>query len=339
MANTPLVPLEDNMGAEMRTINLAANATTGRPADALGQFAAQPFLSPKYARHRQNRNHEFEDTMARMFIKVAPDLYEQFLASLDDAETRAIAEVLAGDDVKQGGHGYIDFLLQNANHNFEEKFQVAETLADSYVAFFFGHAPPMFQYSGTLFNSYQDDWTMRMFRIFRDLARGTQLARRGLILRLKYDSMIVAGAMTNFQWTTTAGAQTYTPFSFNLLVKSIHVIYGGMSPPTRFDRQQAFTPANFQLVGAGVGERAATQTYLGSPPGLPAGLRNEEQLDYGQSVPDETGTSYAKPLLYEEVLGIEGYTANTQTPEGESGSSEIDPNVIQGESGGASGSF
>ena len=272
MANTPLVPIANSPAvSKMREINLR-NVQTGRPTDALGVFAAQPFMSPKYARHRPNRNHEYEDTMARMFIKVAPDLYEKFLASLDDADTRQIATVLAGDDNTQGGHGYIDFLLQSANHGFEEKFQITETLSDSYVAFFFGHAPPIFQYQGILLNTYQDDWTMRMFRIFRDLGRGTQLAKRNLVLRLKYDSMIVTGAMTNFNWSLTAGQQTANSFAFNLLVKSIHVIYGGLAPPTRFEREESFTPQGFQLVGAGVGDTAASQTYIGSPPGLPAGV-------------------------------------------------------------------
>ncbi len=309
MANTPRVPIISSPAlSAMREINLR-NAQNGRPTDALGTFASQPFLSPKYARHRQNRNHEYEETMARMFIKVAPDLYKKFLASIDDSETRKVAKVLAGDDVKQGGHGYIDFFMQNASHAFEEKFQVAETLSDSYVAFFFGHAPPMFQYQGTVFNSYQDDWTMRMFRIFRDLARGTQLARRNLILRLKYDSMIVSGAMTNFQWSLSAAAQTYCPFSFNLLVKSIHVIYGGLGSPTRFRREESFTPANFQLDGSGVGDSAAAQTYIGSPPVTPpgafvseAGHGTTDQAEWeryeelhGPLSSDPTGTQYSEP--------------------------------------------
>jgi len=305
MANTPLVPISSSpIVGKMKEINLR-NVVSGRPTDALGVFAAQPFMSPKYARHRPNRNHEYEDTMARMFIKVAPDLYKQFLASLDDAETRQIAEVLAGDDNKQGGHGYIDFLLQNANHGFEERFQVAETLSDSYVAFFFGHAPPIFQYQGTLLNTYQDDWTMRMFRIFRDLGRGTQLAKHNLVLRIKYDSMIVTGAMTNFNWSLSAGMQMSSPFSFNLLVKSIQIIYGGLTPPTRFEKEESFTPQGFQLVGAGVGDTAASQTYIGSPPGLPAGVKSEEVLGYGSTnETDPTGTKYTEPEKWEQDLGI-----------------------------------
>ncbi len=304
MANTPQIPLTPELTASMVELNTYQNARNGRPTDALGVFASQPFMSPKYARHRTQRNHEFEDSMARMFIKVAPDLYEKFIASLADSDTQEIAQVLAGDEVKQGGNGYIDFLLQSAQHGFEEKFQVSETLADSYVAFFFGHAPPVFRYQGTLMNTYQDDWTMRMFRIFRDLGRGTQLAKHNQILRLKYDSMIVSGAMTGFNWTLNAGQEMACPFSFSLLVKSIHVIYGGMAPPTRFEREDSFTPQGFQLEGSGVGDDAASQTYIGTPPGLPAGVTSEEQLNFGATQTDATGTTYTEPEQFEVDLGI-----------------------------------
>ena len=223
-----------------------------------------------------------------MFIKVDPDLYKSFLTSINDLDTRKVAKVLGGDDINKGGHGYIDFLLQNATHSFSEKVQVSETLSDSYVAFFFGHSPPVFQYSGTVLNTYQDDWTMLMFRIFRDLARGTQMARRNLILRLKYDSMIVSGVMTEFQWILTAGAEMSVPFSFSLLVKDIQVLYGGMSPPTRYAREGHFTPKGFQLSGEGVGESVASQSWMGRPPGTPAGASNEEQVFFGTS---EAGTA------------------------------------------------
>ena len=250
MANTPRVPIRDAGIADQMQNRELENAREGRPRLATGVFAAQPFMSPKYARHRTNRRHEFEDTMARMFIKVNPKLYDKFLRSIKDKDTREVAKVLGGDDINKGGHGYIDFLLQNATHSFSEKVQVSETLSDSYVAFFYGHSPPTFQYNGTVLNTYQDDWAMRMFRIFRDLTRGTQMARRKLVLRLKYDSMIVTGVMTNFQWSVTAGAEMSVPFSFNLLVKDIQVLYGGMSPPTAFEGEGAFTPEDFRRPGA-----------------------------------------------------------------------------------------
>jgi hypothetical protein len=260
-------------------------------------------MSPKYAKHKAGRNHEFEDTMARMFIQVPPDLYDKFLASLEDPETARIAKILTGDDINKGGKGYLDFFLQNATHQFNEKVQVVETLSDNYVAFFFGHKAPVFSYQGTLMNTYQDDWTMRMFRIFRDLGRGTQLAKRGFLLRMRYDSMIVSGAMVNFQWSLQAGQELACPFSFNLLVKNIQIIYGGLTDPTDLIHEKHFAPEGFHLQDSSAGDGAASQTYVGSAPGLPTGVSEAEvEGGYGTTESDATGTSYTEPEKWEQNL-------------------------------------
>lgn len=244
------------------------NIATGRDSRAKGVHSCFPMATAKSARWIQGRHHENEDTMARMFIKVPPKTYEKFIASLSDPDTQMIARYLTGDDVKQGGTGYLDFFLAAANHQFSEKYQVTEVLSDNYVAFFFGHAAPIFQYQGYLMNTYQDDWTMRMFRIFRDLGRGTQLAKRGQLLRLRYDSMIVSGAMTDFRWTLTAGQETYCEFSFGLLVKSVSIIYGGLTTPTKVS--DSFAPEGFVLEDTSGGP---SRTYVGgASDAAPAGV-------------------------------------------------------------------
>ena len=143
MANSPQIPLAPEIIAAQRQITSFRNTITGRDSDATGVHSSWPFMTPKYMKHRPDRHHEFEETMSRMFIQVAPDMYKKFLASLPDEETRSIAKVLTGDNVKQGGVGYIDFFLQNVNHSIQEKVQIVETLSDSYVAFFFGHRAPV----------------------------------------------------------------------------------------------------------------------------------------------------------------------------------------------------
>ncbi len=257
---------------EMISIN-QENGQTGRDRKALGTFAAQPFYSPKYARHKADRHHEFEDTMARMYIQVPKSLYTNFLKSLPTGELAAIAKVLTGTGGKTGGYGYIDFLLQRAHHALNDKYQVVETLSDSYVAFFFGMQAPVFNYSGILYNTFQDDWAMRMFRIFNEFGRGTQLARRGFVMRLRYDSMIVNGAMTNFEWDLTADSETGVPFSFNLLVKSIQVISTGLTDPTNL-RDLGFNQFEPESAGslfvAGSGE--AAKSLIGGAPVKPPGI-------------------------------------------------------------------
>ncbi len=203
---------------------IGQNIQKGRSSASQGQFSNWPMATDKFLRHVSDRHHEFEDTMARMYLQVTPGFWDQFLEDLPDEQTRNIARVLASDGEGNGGFGYIDFILGSANHAFTEKMQVSETLADNYVAFFFCQAPPVFAYSGTVYNTLQDNWTPAMIRIFMNLGRGTALARRGLIFYLKYSDMIVGGAMTNLNWSLTSVRESAVQFSFQFLVKKIYLL-------------------------------------------------------------------------------------------------------------------
>jgi hypothetical protein len=191
----------------------------------IGVFGEMPGSTPKYARNRGTEQ-DFRETMARMFIQIGPNEYTKFVNSVPE-ESRALASVLAGPGGtpgRKGGAGYIDFLLQSAQHGLQEKFDVTEVLSDNYVAYFFGQQAPTFAYSANLINSYQDDQAMNMLRIYRDMGRGSQLARRSKLVRLRYDSLIVAGVMTNLQWNLAAENEMVVPASWNLLVKSLTLL-------------------------------------------------------------------------------------------------------------------
>jgi len=196
-----------------------------------------PRSTPKYVRYFPQLNHEFTATTARMYIQVASqNAYDALLQEQDNQAVKAIASVLAGgtdkDGAPLGGYGYIDFLLQQANHSLNEKYQVVETLSDNYVAFFFGQSAPIFQYSGSLMNTFQDDWAINMLRLYQSLGRGSQLARRGVLFYLRYDSIAVSGSLLNLNWSLTGDVEIVVPFSFNMLVRKIHFLYGGLEPPT-----------------------------------------------------------------------------------------------------------
>jgi len=269
MTYAPNVPVHNSpIIAVNAELNARNNAVTGRDVHANGVFGSYPGATPKYARHLLNRKNDNMDTMARMFIQIPPQEYDRFIKSLGDTEMQRIAKVLTGDNVNKGGKGYFDFLLQNVVHSLSERMQVVETLADNYVSFFFGASPPVWQYSGTLYNTYQDDWTMRMFRIYNQLARGTALARRKYLLQIKYDSLLVTGAMTNFSFTLTSGREMATSFNFTLLVKSAVVLYGGLNPPTTLPKDTHFLP---QDAMAEVGVSSATSVVACN--NVPAGVQ------------------------------------------------------------------
>lgn len=193
-----------------------------------GIFAEVPASTPKYAKQLGEERNDFREQMARLFIQV-PN-YEAFVKEFDpDDPTQQIAKVIGGTVSKDGstatdaseGHGYVDFLLQNVQHNFQEKSQVVELLADEHVAYFFGQAAPVFSYAGTAINTKQDDQAINMLRLYRDLGRGSMLAKRTTLVSIRYDGMIVSGAMTNLSLGLNAEMEMAVPFSFNLLVKQV----------------------------------------------------------------------------------------------------------------------
>jgi len=326
---TAIVPLDRSVLLPVWQDAVLVNRREGRDPMSIGTFSSFPTFTEKWSRHTARKG-DYTDTMARMFIRIPPGSYDKFLAELDDPDTRTIATYLTGDDAGKGGVGYLDFILQQVNHQFNEKVQVCETLSDNYVAFFFGSQAPMFTYTGTLYNTYQDDWTMRMLRIFRDLARGTQLARRGLVLYLKYDSLIVQGAMVDFRYALQAGREMSVKFDFSLLVKSVNIIYGAEGLPTDLVNEKHFAPEGYHTDDSGANNAAATNTYVDSPAGGPEGVSEDEPVVSQTENYDPTGggTTYMPDALDPE---------QTNQPPGPPSGTETVPSWDQGESQNAQG--
>ena len=199
---------------------------TASPGAQKGVFADFPGVTPKYAKNDNvagnARDAEYRDTMARLFLDLPASLWKQFRDSLPNDGSREIADVLAvrrdQDGTAIAGAGYIDFLLQNVQHNLQEKAHIVDVLADNFVVFYFGQQPPVWSFSGTFMNTWQDDWLIRFLKMYRNITRGTQLARRNTLVRIRYDSLILSGTMMNLQWQLNAANETAVPFSFNFLV-------------------------------------------------------------------------------------------------------------------------
>jgi hypothetical protein len=196
-----------------------------------GVFGSNPLMSPKYSKFAP-RDAEFRDTLARLYIAlpISGDptrdavVRQQYLDSLPkDGATQALANVLL-NSAEGNGPGFIDFFLTAANEPFQEIMQVDKVLADDYVAFFYGQQPPVFQYSGTLLNSMQDDQRSGFAKAYQLMLRGTQLARRGALARLRYDSVIVTGVMVAQQQQLNADNELAVPFSFSFLVKEYVIL-------------------------------------------------------------------------------------------------------------------
>lgn len=226
-------------------------AYTGTPFDPeqerspWGQYGREPGMSPKYTRATGGREHDFVESLARLYVPVpAGRTRRQMIDSVvaeSDPEAAPLVEAVTGN-------GYVDFQLTAATHTFSEKMDVTETLADNYVAYFFGQNAPTFNYQGFLVNSIQDDQVAKMYLLYRDLLRGVQLARKKTLVRLRYDGMIVSGAFFGLSWTLTSDNEVYVPFSFNLLVKKITLLPRPAEAGVT-SLEEGFTPEGVETLG------------------------------------------------------------------------------------------
>lgn len=227
-----------------------------------GVFAEYPFSTPKYGRKNGLRDNEFKDTLARFYISLAgggangSEAIKAYVESVPP-EARSLAQVLVGSKSASGGTGFIDFFLTQVNETFSEVAQVEKTLSDNYVAFFFGSEPPVFQYSGILLNSIQDDQRIGMAMAYQHLIRGTQLARRGALLRVRYDDVIVSGSVMNMSQVLNAENELAVPFNFSLLVKEYLIIKVPTKVTTKVTSAFAL-PADLNDIGRASNIRSKT---------------------------------------------------------------------------------
>lgn len=188
--------------------------------------------TPKYAVNAGPREEAQKGSLARMFIRVDQEEYPLFRESVGDTNARQfLVERIAGDPVnpRRTGNtiidsGYMDFFLTNVQQGLQEKYQVTETLADNYVSYFFGQTAPIWSFSGMLLNTVQDDQVVNFYRLYLHLLRGSQLAKRQKIISLKYDSFIIAGALTNVNTTLMGEREVVVPFQFQMLIKRIDIV-------------------------------------------------------------------------------------------------------------------
>lgn len=196
--------------------------------------------TPKYAINNGYRQ-DFRNTLARMMVRVDRSELQQFRASISDPHVREqLFNRIAGDptssirDQTASSNGYLDFLITQVTHQLQEKIQVEEVLSDNYVAYTFGQKAPVWTYQGYVLNTVQDDQASNFFRLYIEILRASQLARRQKSINLTYDSFIVNGIMMDLNMSLSGQMEQAYTLSFNLLVKRVSIInYTANWVPTR----------------------------------------------------------------------------------------------------------
>lgn len=189
------------------------------PRHGRGVYASHPAQTPKY--HTGN-NTESVRRQARMIIQF-PDR-ETFAKYRQKVPERArpLLEVLSPQSAT-GGVGYFDFLLQQVNESYQEKFQVSEVLSGGHIAYFFGQQAPMWSLSGALLNTRQDPWYDAFHILYADVIRGTKMAQHRLPLRLRYDNREVIGSLVACNTMLNATDETVVRLQLQFLVQRVYI--------------------------------------------------------------------------------------------------------------------
>jgi hypothetical protein len=272
-----------------------------------GVFAKFPGATPKYALNQGPRDNEFRETMARMFIQMPEKERNQFVQSCPP-ETRPLAKILCGvGEGASGGTGFMDFLLTQAVEPFQEKFQVVESLSDNFIIYVFGQQAPQFQYGGKLLNTWQDDQRVWMLRLYRDILRGTQLARRRKLVRLRYDSVIISGVMVAQQQTVMGTEENSVDFAFTLIPTQYTIFTPAVGAPTKL--KTPFTSSSgYALKSTAVPDSTKQRIASPSRPPLPSKTRSNEPQT-GHKV--EKASKTALQEVKERTQALESKTPTT----------------------------
>lgn len=139
---------------------------------------------------------------------------------IDGIDKRIFNELTStADGTKSTGWG--DFLLTDVQCSMNEKVQITEVFGDNFVSYFFGRSPTVFTLSGMLFDDVDNEWFPNFLEVYDKFIRGTQLARKSVLLEISLPNVIIVGAITSFSYSQNAARDTDIPFNMQIIAKAV----------------------------------------------------------------------------------------------------------------------
>lgn len=117
--------------------------------------------------------------------------------------------------------GWGDFLLTDVQCSMNEKVQIMEVFGDNFVSYFFGKSPTTFTIGGILIDDVDNEWFPNFLEVYDKFLRGTQLARKSVLLELSLPNVVVIGAITSFSYNQNANRDTDIPFTMQVVAKAV----------------------------------------------------------------------------------------------------------------------
>ena len=165
-----------------------------------------------------------------------PKYYKPYVADdpEDKGDVATIAVIKAVDSDKKterdsqyefvnellGGNTKDTFILKNVQESYSERVQIIETFGEDFGVFLTGEKPKVFTFSGMLVNDAYRGWKSSFIAAYRELLRGSKLAKRGLKVSLHYDAIDMEGYILELVTNTESSDDVNVSFSFQMLITS-----------------------------------------------------------------------------------------------------------------------
>jgi len=111
-----------------------------------------------------------------------------------------------------------------------EKVQISEVFGDNEVVYYFGRQPLIFNISGLLIDSADNNWFVTWLKMYDDFLRGSQTAKNYELLKIVLPNMAITGTISGFSWNQDASRDVDIPFTFQFIAKIVEPI-----PATNLD--------------------------------------------------------------------------------------------------------
>ena len=154
---------------------------------------------------------------------------------------------------------YIDcFILKSARVVHDEKSFVFQALNGDAVTFFFGNKPSVYNFSGVLMDTYNQQWFNDFEFFYKNYLRGSASIKNKTRVFMMYKDQVIEGFMLNVQMGGDADTNDIVTFSFDfILVQKTEV--GGYQNPLdrRIATSRATEGASSAKAGGGMSGSSA----------------------------------------------------------------------------------
>jgi hypothetical protein len=119
---------------------------------------------------------------------------------------------------------HTNFFLTSAQESDLEKIHIVESFGGAVWAHMFGRKPRIWQFSGLLINSKNENWVGEWEYLYNRFLRGTKCAELGSQLKLAYEGKVIYGYMMGTSRSFNSVSPHAVPFNFSILISHVEMI-------------------------------------------------------------------------------------------------------------------